>query len=144
MIGKDDVFGLGLIDASYSVSTAHSRIYEETNPAITYSGSWTRSYLTGASGGYVKYATSSYASATFSFTGKSVTWWGSKGPGYGVAYVYVDGSYAYWIDLYSSSSRPRQELFSKSWATSGNHTIEIEVEGTYGSPRVDVDAFSVT
>jgi subtilisin family serine protease len=138
--GKDDVFGHGRIDAQLALS----RIHEETDPAITYSGSWTRSYLSGAFGNYVKSSSTGYAKAKFSFTGNGVTWWASTGPKYGVAYVYVDGSYAGWVDLYGSPGRTRYPAFTKSWATSGKHTVEIEVEGTYGRPRVAVDAFSIT
>jgi hypothetical protein len=140
--GKDPVFGFGRIDAR----NALSRIYEETDPAITYSGSWTSPLsLSGAYGNYVKASSTRNAKAKLTFTGNGVTWWTTKGPRYGRAYVYVDGTYADELDLYASpSDRPRYAAFTKSWSTSGNHTIEIVVEGTSGRPRVDVDRFSVT
>ncbi len=57
--------------------------------------------------------------------------------------MYVDGTYVQTVDLYSSSTLSRQVVFSKSWATSGSHTLEVRVLGTSGRPRVDVDAFVV-
>jgi subtilisin family serine protease len=142
-VGKDPVFGHGLINAQAALKGT-TRTYEESDPAITYSGSWTTMYMSGASGKYVKYSTTANDKAKLPFTGTGVTWMGSKGPGYGRAKVYIDGAYTQIVDLTSSDIQDRVAIFTKNWATSGNHTIEIVVEGTSGRPRVNVDTFSVT
>jgi hypothetical protein len=142
--GRDNVFGHGRIDAQAALKFT-SRNYQETDPAITYSGGdWTKYSWSSASGGYTNWAYRAGATAKFTFTGNSVTWWANKGTYGGWAYVYVDGSYAGERDLYTPSNQPSQPAFTKSWATSGTHTIEIIVEGTSGTPWVDVDRFSVT
>jgi hypothetical protein len=48
-------------------------------------------------------------------------------------------------DLYAATAQPRKMLFTKSWTTPQNHTLEIRVLGTKNASssgkRVDVDAF---
>jgi hypothetical protein len=114
---------------------------QETGSGITYVGSWTQATLTGASGGSVKFAKSSTATATFSFTGRSVAWVAQMGSSRGVADVYVDGVFAQTVDLFSSTTKPRMTVFTRSFATSAAHTIQIRVKATVGRPRVDIDAF---
>ncbi len=137
--GKDPVFGNGRIDTLAALSST----YEENNPAITYSGSWTSSYLSGASGNYIKKSTQEGASATFSFTGKSVTLWANKCTDCEAAIVYIDGSSAGWVNLYSSTNQPRQPVFTKNWSTSGNHTIKVVASEVLNGVKANVDAFSV-
>ena len=56
----------------------------------------------------------------------------------------MDGVKIRTIDLDASSLAHRRIVFSRAWATSGTHTIEIRVLGAPSSrPRVDVDAFIV-
>jgi hypothetical protein len=49
------------------------------------------------------------------------------------------------VYLYSSSTQARKVVFSKSWTSSGNDTLEVQVLGTKNvassGKRVDVDAF---
>ncbi len=65
--------------------------------------------------------------------------WGGK------ATVWVDGVKAKTVDLYSPKAQPRRVVFTKTWASSGNHTLEVRVLGTKRAAstgkRVDVDAF---
>ncbi|CAA9450783.1 MAG: Serine protease, subtilase family [uncultured Rubrobacteraceae bacterium] len=118
--------------------------YQENATAVTYpSGTWTRAYLSGAYGSYVKYAKTSGARTKLSFTGRNVAWIAPKSSTRGKAEVYVDGTYVQTVDLYSSSTLARQVVFSKSWATSESHSLEVRVLGTSGRPMVDVDAFMV-
>jgi hypothetical protein len=102
---------------------------------------WTQESLSGAYGGGVKYAVGAGNTATFTFTGREVAWVSSMLPDRGKAEVWVDGVYVTTVDLYYKKERLRRAVFSKSWATSGTHTIEVRVLGTAGRPRVDVDAF---
>jgi thermitase len=147
--GKDDVFGNGLINAQAALNFT-SRSYEENDAAITYSaGDWTKYSWSGtwgsASGGYTNWASRAGATATFTFTGNSFSWWANKGPYGGRGIVFVDGApVGHIVDHYEINNRPSQAVFSRSWPTSGTHTVRIKVEGTPERPWVDVDRFYVT
>jgi hypothetical protein len=56
----------------------------------------------------------------------------------------IDGYAADWADLYSATNEPSRAVVTKSWPTSGTHTVKIVVEGTSARPWVDVDRFTVT
>jgi hypothetical protein len=45
------------------------------------------------------------------------------------------------VDLFSSTTRPRVTVFTRSFASSAAHTLQIRVKATVGRPRVDVNAF---
>jgi probable HAF family extracellular repeat protein len=118
--------------------------YQENSTEVTYpAGTWTRAALSGSYGGYTKYAKTSGAKAKVTFTGSSVAWVAPQSSTRGKADVYVDGAYTSTVDLYASTAQARKVVFTKSWATSGNHTLEVRVLGTTGRPQVDVDAFVV-
>jgi hypothetical protein len=55
--------------------------------------------------------------------------------------VFMDGRYVRTVNLHAAGAHPRRIVFEQHWATSGAHSITIEVLGTAGHPRVDVDAF---
>jgi hypothetical protein len=114
---------------------------QETSTAITYVGTWTAHSYSDAYGGALKYATSSTARATFTFSGRSVAWVSPMASNRGIADVYVDGVFVQSVDLFSSTTKPRMIVFTRSWSTSSAHTLQIRVKGTAGRPRVDVDAF---
>jgi hypothetical protein len=114
--------------------------YREISTSITYTGAWTRQALSGAYGGYVKYAAAPGASARFAFTGCGVSWVAQTGADRGQAQVYVDGVLARTVDLYSTAARPRAVVFARAWGAPAPHTVELRVLGTSGRPRVDLDA----
>jgi hypothetical protein len=116
---------------------------QEANASIAYKGTWTTASISSAYGGAVKYASSSTATATFTFSGRDVVWVAPRASNRGKAAVYIDGVYSQTVDLYSATSVARSIVFSRSWATSGSHTLQIRVKATTGRPRVDVDAFVV-
>ena len=120
-------------------------VRQEDHSSITYAGTWTRIAASDASGGFRKYASAFGDKATFSFTGRNVAWVAPKGSGHGIAEVWVDGVKATTVDLYSPTEQPRTLVFSKSWASSGAHTVEVRVLGTKNAAstgkRVSVDAF---
>lgn len=127
-----------------AVETAStSKRYSESSKAITYTGSWRTARHNAYAGDKVRYATAKGASATFTFTGSRVTWYGPTGPTRGKAKVFVDGEYVKTVNLRRGSFDARSALFRKSWASSGEHTIRIEVVGTSGHPMVAIDEFVV-
>jgi hypothetical protein len=120
---------------------------QENYQAVSYTGQWTLQALSSASGGYVKHAKTSDATAQFSFAGRNVAWVAPTGPGRGEAEVWINGNKVDTVDLYSSSVQPRKVVFTKGWAASKSRTLEIRVLGTKNAAssgeRVDVDAFVV-
>jgi hypothetical protein len=57
----------------------------------------------------------------------------------GQTYIYVDGVKAATLDLKSSSTKYREAIWTKTWATSAKHTIKIVVVGTSGRPAITTD-----
>ena len=118
---------------------------QENNKASTYKGAWNLQALATASGGYVKHAATLGAKARFFFAVRNVAWVAPMGPNRGKAEVWVDGTKVATVDLYSPETRPREMVFTKSWNSSGSHTLTIKVLGkknaASGGKRVDVDAF---
>jgi subtilisin len=104
------------------------------------SGQWTHTTLNKSFSEKISYSTQAGARLRLDFTGRSVSWIASRGPNRGRANVYLDGARVATVDLYASSVSHRHTIFRRSWATPGAHRLEIEVLGTSGRPRVDVDA----
>jgi len=92
-------------------------------------------------GGTLRRVTARAASASLTFTGRSVAWVAPTGLTRGSAKVYIDGSYVATISLYRPAAA-RQVVFAKRFASARSHTIRIRVSGTWGHPRVDLDAFA--
>jgi hypothetical protein len=113
-------------------------VTQESSTAIAYTGTWTTASPSGAYGGSLKYATSSTARATFTFTGRAVAWVAPRGSTKGSADVYVDGVLATTVNLFASSTQSRMTVFTRSFATSAQHTVQIRLKGT---GRVDLDCF---
>lgn len=126
--------------------TTPGRRYEEYDKSISYAGTWTfdkrsRAWTEGLA------ATSNVpgSTATFTFTGTSVSWIGCrKGSAGGTAKVYVDGAFVKEVRL--SETYPiegyQMTVFRADGLAPGQHTLKIEVVNTNGS-YVVVDAFDV-
>ncbi len=123
------------------VDRAH---YSEKHSAIAYTGNWKTAAYGGYAGDHVRYAKSAGASATLTFTGRKVIWYGPAGPTRGKAKVYLDGKYARTVDFHRGSFKARLAAFKASWKTSGAHTLRIVVVGSSGHPMVAIDEFVVT
>lgn len=124
-------------------ATVKAAITQQTSSAVTYTGTWTTGNTTKYSGDTVKYATAAGASATYTFTGRSVAWVTTRAARSGSAKIYVDGVLEKTMSLNLSSYVYRYVAFQKSWTSSGAHSIKIVVVGTSGHPRIDIDAFLV-
>jgi hypothetical protein len=119
------------------------RIANERSRAIDYTGTWRRARHAGYGGDSVAYSTSAGASATFTFTGRKVSWNGPTGPTRGKAKVFIDGTYIKTVNLYRRSFDARSTLFRTGWKSAGKHSITIVVVGTKGRPMVAIDDFVV-
>ncbi|WP_339207621.1 S-layer homology domain-containing protein [Paenibacillus sp. FSL K6-3182] len=93
------------------------------DPAIVKKGTWT----TRATNKSID-STVAGASASFSFMGNIIEWYGVIGDDHGIADVYIDGQYVTNVDLYSTSRETGALLFRSEHLGGGQHTIEIEVQ----------------
>ncbi|HZC33820.1 MAG TPA: glycoside hydrolase family 25 protein [Candidatus Bathyarchaeia archaeon] len=116
-------------------------VFQQGARAVTYTGIWRSLSTYTASGGNLRYSIGRGATASFRFFGSSVGWVSARGPGRGLAYVYVDGVYITTINLYSSVTHSRAIVFARNWGGNATHTLTVVNAGTRGHSRVDVDAF---
>jgi hypothetical protein len=79
------------------------------------------------------------SSATFRLTGRSLALVGSRGPGGGVAQVYVDDELVAEIDLGAPVREANVVFFAYNWPAPAARTIRLEVGGE-GNGRVDLDS----
>ena len=122
---------------------------EEADAAVTLTGTWTDSNPEfGWSGGSAKQSTVAGSRASMTFKGTSVTWFGSRGRGMGIALLSVDGGPGVEVDLFAY---PYDEIHSPAFTVNGLsdgvHTLTIEVTGRANpsawSNVVVIDAFDV-
>jgi subtilisin family serine protease len=118
-------------------------VVQDGTTGLVQTGSWYRYVHNAMSGGTTRYATTRGASISRTFTGRSVSVIAPESPGRGRAEVWIDGVLAATIDTYRSTTTPRQVMFTRTFTTSGTHTIRMVVLGTSGRARVDLDAFLV-
>ena len=122
---------------------------EESDASVTLSGAWTAaSSGWGWSGGTAVQSNAAGATASFSFSGSSVRWIGSRGRAMGIALVSVDGGPGREVDLFA---RPDDEVHTPiitiSDLSDGPHTLTITVTGRRNAAatgaRIVVDAFDI-
>jgi hypothetical protein len=123
--------------------TLYPALVQQTSSSVVYAGSWTLSSSSLYSGGSARYASAAGASATYSFSGRSIGVVLSRGASRGQVKVYVDGVYATTVDLYSATNTYRSIAFSRTFSSSGAHTVKLVVVGTAGRPTVVLDAFAL-
>lgn len=144
-----------LVAAGITVGTAlpaQASVSEvnDTSASIAYSSGWT--YTTSATGyfdGDAHYSGTTGATATYTFTGTTVTWIGGQNSDHGKVDVAVcDASgancgTATTVDTYAPGSTPQESLFTASNLTNATHTLKLTVRSdTSGTGHyTDVDAF---
>jgi subtilisin family serine protease len=111
---------------------------------VNLTGTWSRDANFSSYGELPVYSTQAGARATLNFTGRAVAWIASEGPMRGRANVSLDGNFITQVDLYRSSNRNRQIVFTHSWPSFGSHTLRIDVLGLPAShKRIDIDALLI-
>ena len=119
-------------------------LVQENNSAVKYTTpGWTRQTLTGANGGSVEFATVKGKTATLTFTGFQVAWMSTQGPTRGSATVKLDAGTAATINTNTASPHAAEVVDVVTAAAQGSHKLVVNVLGTAGHPRIDVDAFIV-
>jgi hypothetical protein len=133
----------GNVSSWVASSTWHASLTQQTTSAVKYTGTWSSESVSAFSAGSARYATAASASASYSFSGRSVGWVTRLAPTSGAVQVYVDGVLAATIDTTAASTSERVVAYSRSWSGYGAHTIKLVVVGTTDRPRADLDAFAV-
>lgn len=141
----DELYRLHEVPLALTTTTA-AQVADDTT--ATYSGQWSASYDLG---GYYQdtahYSATARAAATFTFTGDSIAWVGTKNHNHGYASVSVDGGPAVLVDTYAPAVSTQQVLYQQSGLAPGPHTITITVTSQKDHAATntyqDVDAFIV-
>ena len=123
--------------------------YQETDARPLWSGAWSVVKTASGSGGSYRRSNAAGASWTVMFKGTTVSWIGTKTDHAGKAGISLDGTHVATIDLYSSSTKYKATLWSKTGLSSNaTHTLVVRVLGTHRSGSagsyVYVDAVDVT
>ena len=121
-----------------------SRHIGETSKLVAYSGGWKSARFGAYAGNAVRYASAAGATATVTFTGHRIRWYGPSGPTRGKAQIWIDGRYVKTVDLHQGSFKARTIPFKASWSNAGKHTLTIKVVGGGRHPMVAIDEFVVT
>jgi hypothetical protein len=123
------------------------RRFENTDPSVTYSGSWLSDSYAALSNGGATASDQAGAQATFTFTGTSVSWIGGRWTEEGIARVFLDGTFVAEVDTYSKTKEVQVPLFTAVGLANTSHTLTIEVTGRKNAASnfafVLVDAFDV-
>jgi spore germination protein YaaH len=133
----------GNVGAWHAAGTTSTAVRQDTSRALAWSGGWHTATRADYSGGSVRYATAAGARVTYAFSGRAIGFVTTTAPSRGKVKVYLDGTYRVTLDLRSASVAWRQVVWSKTFATAGDHVLRLVVVGTADRPRVDLDALLV-
>ena len=103
--------------------------WEDSDPALQYTGTWYLNSNPQHSGGSVRGAVDPGNRVTLTFSGSSLTILGYQDEWAGRANVKIDGAVVGVADFYASPAKARAIVFTTSVAA-GAHTLELEVTGT--------------
>lgn len=124
--------------------TISPRIVQESATNIVYSAGWTRVSDGGWSAGSAQEAGAAAETATIRVSARAIAWLARQGGDKGRAEVRVDGVLVTTVDLYRLQPLSSiTTVFTKTWSTTGLHTVQITTLGTPGHPLVDIDGFLV-
>jgi hypothetical protein len=117
---------------------------QQSSTSVHYRGTWSTSTSTSTWwGGSARSSSSKGATASLTFSGRSLAWVGLKAANRGRAYVYVNGVLKATVDLRSTTTLTKRAVWSVMYSTSATRTVMVKVVGTSGRPRIDVDGFLI-
>ena len=122
---------------------------QETDPAVSYSGTWTHGNLNRTwSEGTASVSGTAGARASFTFNGSEVRWVGFRAARTGIANVYLDGVFVAEVDTYAAGAEGYQSTaYTIQGLAPGTHTLVIEATGRRNPAATNnyvvVDAFDV-
>jgi hypothetical protein len=129
----------GQVGAWYTGERFDARLVQDKHESMGWTSGWQRVKSPAASGGIVTYAKRADTQMAFSSNARTVAVIGTRGPSRGKARVFINGRLEAVVDLYAAKTEWRVLIFSRAWAHSATRTIRVEVVGTPGRPRVDID-----
>ncbi|MFI0897477.1 beta-galactosidase [Streptomyces sp. NPDC020983] len=137
------------LDFNAQSSAGTSYTHDDTDPALSYTGTWShvanQSYTAGDYKNTESFSSTKGDSVTVPFNGTAVRWIGSKTDNHGYADVYVDGTKEATVD--DSGGEAQAVVFAKSGLSDGPHTLKIVVTGSHASGSTDnfvsIDAVDV-
>jgi uncharacterized repeat protein (TIGR02543 family) len=134
------------ITANFQASGSSATTYEQNNALLVYSGTWSSVNGLAYSGSSYKTTNTAGSRVTASFTGTSVSYIARIGSSFGIAKVTLDND-IYYVDLYNSSTKYKQTVWSRSGLIDGPHTLVIERNGTRNTSStgytIDLDALAI-
>lgn len=104
-------------------------IYDAGHPLFETVGTWSQGTNTSSVLGTLHTTSASGAARKFALSAGGFRVLGARRPEYGIAGIYVNGSLASNVDLYSASGQYKQELFRRE-GISGPTTLEVRYTGT--------------
>ena len=135
------------VDVTGTLTPVALTAAEQADSRLAYTGTWTTSSTTSASGGNFAYANSAGSSVTIHFTGSCLVWLAKTASVYGLAKVTVDGGTPVLVDLYSASTLYKQKVWNTGLLAEGAHTVVIESTGTKNAKstktNIGIDAVQV-
>lgn len=120
--------------------------YEENNSKLYMAGAWTIGSSTSCSGGKYAYTTSAGARVTATFTGTAISVLSKTASSMGLMRVTLDDSDPVTVDLYSSSTKYKQAVWTASSLDDEKHTLVIEClsqKGAGSGTTINVDALDI-
>ncbi|MGQ0623257.1 MAG: S8 family serine peptidase [Sporichthyaceae bacterium] len=111
------------------------------------SSAWKTKFSSRALGGSSIRSAKKGASASFTFSGRQVSWIARTSDEFGKAAIYLDGVLVRKVNLYFDGSRYRQVVFASDVLRAGRHTVTIKVLGKKSGDSdgkfIDVDGWIV-
>ncbi len=141
----EDVYRTAYVKAKRMISP-YTRVQQDSS-LLAYTGAWSQTTTTSASGNSFRYADTSGSSVTMTFNGVYAQWLTKKSPVYGQAKITLDGKDMGVVDLYSSSTLWVQKVWDTGLLANGAHTVKIEwtgvKNGSATGTNIGLDAFDV-
>jgi hypothetical protein len=132
----------GNVGAWVTTSTWYPSLVQQTSASIAWTGTWATKTAAEHSGGSAK-AAAAAGTASYTFSGRAISWVTTLRPENGQVEVWVDGVLAATVDTRADAVAYRQVVFSKGWSSYGSHTIKLVNLATAGNPGAELDAFEV-
>lgn len=119
---------------------------DESDSQVKYTGAWQSYTDTADIGGTEHFSAEKGATATLTFHGTSISWFGCRNHNLGIADVRLDGKIvAQGIDLYATAKQYGRMLFRADDLQAGEHTLEIIATGRKNADATNafvlIDAF---
>lgn len=121
--------------------------FEQSTACFAYAGTWGTWANPALSGGSYAFTNTPGSSVAIAFEGTGIALTARTGPEFGIAEVYIDGTYQKTIDMYSEVTSYRRRLYVSSSLSAGPHTLEVRWTGDKNAAasgaNVCVDAVDV-